>query len=167
MSDQDPRIRDFLHVFAHEPGKRLWYGGASLLGSLRGVNARQAAWVAPDHDHSIWQLLLHCAYSRYNVRRLFEGSSGRGGFPRTGGYWAALPPKQDASTWKEDINLFKDEHQKLVAAVKGFDARRLDDLATKEFRFIDLLWGIVMHDMVHVGELQVLKRLYQLHATQP
>jgi len=158
----DARLNDFLNQFALAPGKRLWYGGASLFGTLRGMNAQQAAWQATGHDHSIWQLLLHCAYARYNVRRVFTGRLERGGFPRPGGYWANLPELASEKTWKEDVALLKDEHQRLVEAVKGFDPTRLDEQATQDCKYIDLLWGIVMHDLYHVGEMQVLKRLYQL-----
>jgi len=158
----DARQNDFLNQFAPPPGRRLWYGGASLFGTLRGVNAQQAAWQAPGHDHSLWQLVLHCAYARYYVRRSFAGMRERGGFPRKGGFWANLPEVVNDQTWKEDIAILKDEHQLLVEAVKAFDPARLDEQAGQATRYIDLLWGVVMHDMYHVGEMQVLKRLYRL-----
>lgn len=159
----DERIRDFLNHFDPLPGKRLWYGGASLLGTLRGVDARQAAWQAEGHDHSLWQLLLHCAYARYHVRRSFASMQARWLFPRKGGYWASLPEVISDLTWKQDIALLRNEHKLLVEAVKAFDPARLDEPATPASRYIDLLWGVVMHDMYHVGEIQVLKRLYKLH----
>jgi uncharacterized damage-inducible protein DinB len=164
--DTDLRIRDFLTAYSPPPGKRLWYGGASLLGTLRGVRADQAAWQAPGHDHSIWQLLLHCAYSRYNVRRLLEGKTERGAFPRPGGYWARLPEVVDEASWSEDKALLRTEHQRLAEAAARFEPARLDEQATQENTFIDLLWGIVMHDLVHVGEMQVLKRLYELQSPE-
>lgn len=158
----DQRLSDFLDQFNPPPGKRLWYGGASLFGTLRGLAAEQAAWRAPGHDHSIWQLLLHCAYARYSVRRAFERLQERGLFPRKGGYWANLPDLVNERSWKEDIDLLKNEHQLLVESVIAFDPIRLDEQATPAMRYIDLLWGVVMHDMYHVGEMQVLKRLYKL-----
>jgi uncharacterized damage-inducible protein DinB len=156
------RIRDFLQVIAPPPGTRLWYGGASLFGALRGVTAAQAAFLAPGHDHSIWQLLLHCAYARYAVRRALEGSSKRGPFPRQGSYWAKLPEEINDTTWNADKALLKNEQQQLVLAIRSFDADRLDEHTTQDHTISDLLWGIVMHDMYHVGELNVLKRVYQL-----
>ncbi len=158
----DQRLNDFLNQFNPPIGYRPWYGGASLFGTLRGVNAQQGAWRAEGHDHSIWQLVLHCAYSRYNVRRSFAGIQERGGFPRKGGYWAELPEVVNDQTWKEDVALLKKEHLLLVEAVKAFDPARLDEQATPASRYIDLLWGIVMHDLYHVGEMQVIKRLYLL-----
>ena len=162
----DQRLRDFLNQFNPSPGKGLWYGGASLFGTLRRLTPDQAAWRAPGHDHSIWQLMLHCAYARYSVRRAFEGLQERGLFPRKGGYWAGLPGTVNDRTWKEDLDLLKNEHQLLVAAVTAFDPAHLDEQATPATRYIDLLWGVVMHDMYHVGEMQVLKRLYKLQMEQ-
>lgn len=158
----DVRIADFLNQFAPAPNQRLWYGGASLFGTLRGVDAEQAAWRAEGHDHSLWQLSLHCAYARYNVRRSFAGMQERGGFPRKGGYWAELPEMVNEQTWKEDIALLKNEQMLLVEAVKAFDPARLDEQAIPSARYVDLLWGVVMHDLYHVGEMQVLKRLFKL-----
>jgi len=164
--NMDTRINDFLHQFSPAPDIRLWYGGASLFGTLRGLKPEQAAWRAEGHDHSIWQLVLHCAYARYSVRRPFEGIREQGLFPRKGGYWASLPKMVNERTWKEDVDLLKNEHRLLVNAVMGFDPARLDEQATQSTRYIDLLWGIVMHDMYHVGEMQVLKRLYKLQMEQ-
>ena len=158
----DLRIHAFLKAIAPPPGTHLWYGGASLFGALRGVDAAQASFLAPGHDHSIWQLVLHCAYARYAVRRALEGSSKRGAFPRQGSYWAKLPDEISAATWMADKTLLKNEQQLLVQAMHAFDASRLDEHATQEHTFSDLLCGIVMHDMYHVGELNVLKRVYQL-----
>lgn len=47
----DQRLGDFLNQFNPPPGKHLWYGGASLFGTLRGLPAEQAAWRAEGHDH--------------------------------------------------------------------------------------------------------------------
>jgi hypothetical protein len=160
--NMDPRISDFLNQFTPPSGKRLWYGGASLFGTLRGMDAEQASWQAPGHDHSLWQLVLHCAYARYSIRRTLTGNPVRGGFPRQGGYWAHLPETINAGTWKADIVLLKDEHQRLVEAVQDFDPLRLDEQSPQSCKYIDLLWGMVMHDLYHVGEMQVLKRLYRL-----
>jgi hypothetical protein len=127
------------------------------------VDADQAAFHAPGHDHSIWQLVLHCAYARYAVWRSLEGRTDRGGFPRQGGYWSKLPETFDAGAWAVDKALLKEQHHHLLQAIRQFDPRRLDEHATQEHTFTDLLWGVVMHDLVHVGELQMLKHIYQLN----
>ena len=133
-----------------------------MLGCLRGVDPEQAAWKPAPDRHSIWELVLHIAYWKYAVRRNLEGS-GRGGFPRSPSNWPRVPEPADAAAWKRDRALLKSEHERLVAAVEGFDPRRLDEEApgSGSYRFADLIFGVVTHDVYHVGQIQLLKRLYR------
>jgi hypothetical protein len=112
----------------------------------------------------IWQLLLHCAYSRWCTSAARSRGLRNGRFPYRG-YWPASRSIDEAS-WSEDKALLRTEQQRLVEAVARFDPARLDEQATQENTFVDLLWGIVMHDLYHVGEIQVLKRLYELQSEQ-
>ena len=160
----DPRIRDFLDVFGPARGKRLWCGGASLRSSLEKIGAPEAAWVAAGHDHSIWQVVLHCAYERCYVCCQMEGRPTRGAFPRKGSSWPRPPEPVTEAAWQEDKALLWDQHRRLLEAVAQFDPARLDDQANKRFTYTDFLWGIVMHDMYHIGEIQVLRRLLALRS---
>ncbi len=158
----DPRLREVLHLLAAGAGQRLWLGGATPLRCLRGVGPEQAAWKPAPDRHSIWELTLHIAYWKYAVRRNLEGSP-RGGFPRSPSDWPQPPEVADAGSWKADRALLRSEHDRLVAAVRAFDPRRLDEEApgSGAYRFVDLLFGVVTHDLYHVGQIQMLKRLYR------
>ena len=68
----DPRLAEVLHLLDPPAGARLWYGGATPIGSLRGVGHVQAAWKPGVDRHSIWELALHIAYWKYAVRRRLE-----------------------------------------------------------------------------------------------
>ena len=155
------RLREILNLLDPPAGKRLWYGGATVAGSLRGVTPEQAAWKPARKRHSIWELTLHLAYWKYAVRRNLEGSA-QGAFPRSPANWPAVPKPADAPHWKADRAVLRSEHSRLVEAVRAFDPRRLDEAApgSAKYRFADLLFGIVSHDLYHVGQIQVLKRLY-------
>ncbi len=157
----DPRLREILNLLDPPSGKRLWYGGASVTGCLRGVTPQQAAWRPARKLHSIWELTLHLAYWKYAVRRNLEDAP-RGGFPRSPANWPAVPTPADAPSWKADRALLRSEHARLVEAVGAFDPRRLDKPApgSGNYRLVDLLFGIVSHDLYHVGQIQLLKRWY-------
>jgi uncharacterized damage-inducible protein DinB len=161
----DPRLDEVLNLLDPNAGKRLWYGGASPLGCVRGVSPELAAWKPGADRHSIWELTLHLAYWKYAVRRLLEGGP-KGGFPRSPANWPQVPEASDERSWKEDRALLRSEHERLVAAVRAFESHQLDEVApgSGSYRFLDLLYGIVMHDTYHVGQIQVQKRLY---ATRP
>ncbi len=158
----NPRLREILNLLDPPAGKRLWYGGATVVGCVRGVTPEQAAWKPAPKPHSIWELTLHLAYWKYAVRRNLEALP-QGSFPRSPANWPAVPRPADAPQWKVDRALLRSEHVRLVEAVRAFDPRRLDERATGSgnYRFVDLLFGIVSHDLYHVGQIQVLKRLYQ------
>ncbi len=158
----DPRLREILAMLDPKPGVRLWHGGASPLGSLRGVPPEQARWKPTPDRHSIWEFALHIAYWDYAVRRVLQDGP-IGGFPRSPANWPAVPARADAGAWATDRALLRTEQQKLIAAVRAFDPARLDEVAPgkKAYRFADLLHGIVMHDTYHAGQIQLMKRLYR------
>lgn len=162
----DPRLREILHLLDPPAGKRLWYGGAGVMGCLRGVTPGQAAWKPAPTRHSIWELTLHLAYWKYAVRRNLEASP-QGAFPRSPSNWPAVPKSTDARHWKLDRALLREEHARLIEAVKTFDPGRLDRpaLGSGAHRFVDLMFGIVSHDLYHVGQVQLLKRLHRFHRT--
>ncbi len=158
----NPRLREILNLLDPPAGKRLWYGGATVVGCVRGVTPEQAAWKPAPKPHSIWELTLHLAYWKYAVRRNLEALP-QGTFPRSPANWPVVPKPADAPQWKVDRSLLRSEHVRLVEAVRAFDPRRLDEGTTGSgnYRFVDLLFGIVSHDLYHVGQIQLLKRLYQ------
>ncbi len=158
----DPRLREILNLLDPPAGKRLWYGGATVAGCVRGVTPKQAVWKPAPKRHSIWELTLHVAYWKYAVRRKLE-TLPQGTFPRSPANWPAVPKPAGAPQWKADRTLLRSEHVLLVEAIQAFDPLRLDEGVpdSRNYRFADLLFGIASHDLYHVGQIQVLKRLYQ------
>ncbi len=125
------------------------------------MSAEQAAWKPYPDRHSIWELTLHLAYWKYAVRRYFDGSP-RGSFPRKPANWP-IPVVADERNWKADRSLLRSEHEKLLAAIRAFDPARFDEPEPGKgsWTFGELLFGIVTHDVYHVGQIQLMKRLYR------
>lgn len=158
----ESRLDEILRLMDPAPGKRPWFGGASPIGCLRGVTPEQALWKPANHRHSIWEFVLHIAYWKYAVRRSLDDLP-KGGFPRAPSNWPAVPPEPDDPSWKKDRALLKSEHESLAASARRLDPEQLDrrSQGSGEYRTIDLLHGIVMHDTYHVGQIQLLKRLHR------
>jgi uncharacterized damage-inducible protein DinB len=137
-----------------------WHGGASVLGSLRGVSPEVASWKPYPDRHSIWDLTLHIAYWNYAVARRLTGSPS-GGFPRFPSNWPRPPGEVSKARWDEDRQLLRECHDSLVEAITQFDSSRLDDPAGRERKttYADLVTGILLHDTYHAGQIQMLKRL--------
>ena len=158
----DPRLAEALHLLDPGSGHRLWFGGATVLGALRGVSPTMAAWKPGPDRHSIWELVLHVAYWKYAVRRRLAATP-RGSFARAPSNFPAVPEPASAAAWAEDKALLRDEHERVVAASRGFDPRRLDERTSKKggYRYLDLIFGVATHDIHHTAQIQLLKRLYR------
>ena len=48
--------------------KKSWHG-TNLMGSVRGLTAREALWRPARGRHNVWEILIHAAYWKYVVRR--------------------------------------------------------------------------------------------------
>lgn len=158
----DPRLAEALHLLDPPSGTRLWYGGARALGSLRGVAWPEAAWKPGPERHSIWELVLHIAYWKYAVRRRLDDSVPRGAFPRSPANWPRVPDEPNERAWKEDRALLRREHEALVEVAGTLEPALLDRRDAKgEYRALDLVFGVVAHDVYHTGQIQLMKRLYR------
>ena len=138
-----------------------WHGPA-VLELLDGVTAEQARAHPIAGAHSIWELVLHLAAWKNEVRHRLSGEPA--GEPEDGDW----PTVQNvgAKGWKEAREKLELAHRLLVSAVKDFpeqnlyvpinDARELVPGAGTSY--YELLHGIVQHDVYHAGQIAVLKK---------
>jgi len=136
--------------------KKAWHG-PNLRGSIRGLDAKTAAWRPGLGRHSIQDLVAHAAYWKYAVRRRLSGEK-RGSFPLEGSNFFERPAGEAA--WKADVALLVSEHRKLRAEIVRLRDRDLPK-KTKGSRQTNLsvVRGIAAHDLYHAGQIQLLKRL--------
>lgn len=140
--------------------KRSWHG-TNLRGSLRGVTIEQAAWRTRPDGHNIWELTVHAAYWKYDIRRRLTGEKGRS-FALDGSNFWARPVRGTRAEWRADLALLEDEHDRLRAAVAAFPAARWGRKAPgKPFAFAGLVRGAAAHDLYHAGQIQLLRRLQE------
>ncbi len=156
----DRRLEEALRHLDPPAGTKLWHGGASVLGALRGLSPEVAAWRPHPDRHSIWALALHVAYWNYAVRRRITGEA-RGGFPRKPSNFPSVPSEATKAAWSEDRRLVKEQHDRLVEAITDFDPSRLDEYVGGESKtgYAVLITGIVLHDTYHAGQIVMLKRI--------
>lgn len=135
--------------------KKTWHG-PNLKQSLKGVNARQAAWRPSRGRHNIWEVTLHAAYWKYALRRRIEGGK-RGSFALKGSNFFARPEKgnRNEAAWAADKRLLEREHRALRATVGQL-------LRTpRAEKFLPQLYGIAFHDIYHAGQIRLLRRLME------
>lgn len=143
-------------------GQRSWHGGPTPVGAVRGLGAQQARWIPAPRRKSIWAITLHIAYWNYAVRRQLEGGA-RGAFPRGPSNWPALPERPDDRAWAADVAVLREEHERLVHAVRALQPERLNRRPPegRRWSYGELVVGIAAHDAYHTGQIQLLKRLWQ------
>lgn len=135
-----------------------WHG-TNLRGSLRRVALVQAAWRPAADRHNIWEELVHAAYWKYTVRRRLTGEA-RASFPLTGSNFFPRPEHGTEVEWKRDLAMLTDQHRQLRAAVDTLTDAALESAPPGgETLIVDLVSGIIAHDLYHAGQIQLLKRL--------
>lgn len=137
---------------------RSWHG-ANLRASLRGITIEQAAFRPASDRHNIWELVVHAAYWKYDIRRRLTGGVGRSFAIEGSNFWSR-PVEGTVREWKADLALLEGEHRALREAVAAFPEKRWTQKAPgKPFTFEGLVRGVAAHDLYHAGQIQLLKAL--------
>ena len=98
-----PEMELLLRLLDDAYSRKAWHG-PNLRGAIRGLVPRVAAWRPAPGRHNIWELVVHCAYWKYAVRRRILGER-RGAFPHKGSNWFARPAGASSQGWCADIVL--------------------------------------------------------------
>jgi uncharacterized damage-inducible protein DinB len=153
-----PEIALVLDLIDQAYDKKAWHG-PNLRGAIRRLHADQASWRPAPGRKSIAEIVVHCAYWKYAVRRRLQGDK-RGSFPLKGSNWFVLPERLSESEWKTIVHLLDDQHETLRSGVAALPPKRLRyKPANSKYRHSDQILGIAAHDVYHTGQIQTLKRL--------
>jgi uncharacterized damage-inducible protein DinB len=138
--------------------KKAWHG-SNLRGAIRGLSAKEAAWRPRNHRHNIWEIIVHCAYWKYIIRRRITGEK-RGSFPLQGSNWFKRPLVRSQAAWEQDVRLLDEMHRLMVnalAKLKSSDLKKSPN--GSKFNNRAIIFGISAHDLYHAGQIQLIKRL--------
>lgn len=155
---QSPRLDDLLFQIDQSYCTKAWHG-TNLRGSLRGLSALEAAWRPGTGRHNIWEIVVHCAYWKYIVRRRLLGEK-KGSFPLKGSNWFLRSTQLTEKAWTQDLKLLETCHTSLreaVAQLTDHDLARSPKGTT--VTNLAIIVGITSHDVYHAGQIQILKRL--------
>ncbi len=137
-----------------------WHG-ASLLSTVRSISAAEARRRPAPRRNTIWELVLHLAYTRHRVLgRIGAGPGGR--FPRrlVKAWWPAMPAAPGPRAWRADLALLAEYQARLLDAVRRIPAARLRRRRAVQPRSIGHeLLNVAVHDAYHTGQIRLLLRL--------
>jgi len=132
-----------------------WHG-PSVLESLAGVTAEQAASHPIAGAHSIWELVLHLRSDYDLVLRRLAGDGRR---LTAAEDWPACPAPTEES-WQRTVRELEARSETLRQAVRDFPADRLDDplvLGVPYTAYTQFI-GVTQHNLYHAGQISLLKR---------
>ncbi|MGB2867685.1 MAG: DinB family protein [Bacteroidota bacterium] len=137
--------------------KKAWHG-PNLRGSIRGLTAKEAAYRPSGKRHNIWEIVVHCAYWKYIVRRRILGEK-RGSFALKGNNWFMRPEEPDEEEWGNDVFLLENEHRAMREAIADLSDADLRNIPTgSKVSNRAIITGIASHDVYHAGQIQLLKK---------
>lgn len=132
-----------------------WHG-PSVLESLTGVSADEAAAHPIPGAHSIWEIVLHLTTDYSLVLRRLSGDGSK------------LTPEEDwppcpavtEENWRKAIQDLTKLNQELRQVVHAFPGARLDEPLVSEVPYTAYTQfiGITQHHLYHAGQIALLKR---------
>jgi len=148
------RVDDVLIALRGAFEAKGWHG-PTVLGSVRGVTAREALRRPTRAHHSIHELVDHIAYWEATVLRRYLR---RGVLPQRGRRDWASP----AGSFADSVRRMKAGHLALVAAVSALRDRDLDRRVPSSAGLrplSEVLHGIAAHDAYHAGQIRLVRTL--------
>ena len=138
--------------------KTAWHG-PNLRGAIRRVTPAQATWRPRRGRRNIAEIVVHCAYWKYAVRRRILGGK-RGSFTLIGSNWFELPAKLTHDQWKEYVSLLDAQHHALREAVSTAPWAKMAK-PTGGKALANHVYGVALHDIYHAGQIQYIKALHK------
>jgi|ERR1043166_7045317 hypothetical protein len=142
-------------------GGPAWHG-PSLQTALRGVSAPVAARRVAPGRNTIWDIVLHLAYTRHRMIQRLGVRTERFPRPLRAAWWPRMPARLTPAAWRDDIALLSDYQEQLLAAVRKASTTRLHRQRPGQPRTIaDELLNVAVHDGYHAGQIQLLRRVLE------
>ncbi len=135
-----------------------WHG-PSLTAALRGVLPAEARWRPAPGRNTIWELVLHAAYTKHVVLGRLVGRRNRFARPLPRAWWPAAPDPADDAAWRRDRALLDASHRALLDAARRASPAALAQGARRPL--IEQLAGAALHDTYHGGQISLLRKLYR------
>jgi hypothetical protein len=161
--DLDPRIRTALKSVNPTSENPAHHGAPSAWGVLRGVKPPVAVWRPYPDCNNIREIALHIAIHENGLANRLSGKNVLVGLKQWKFGWVTRCDAIEAVQWESELDLIQAIHERLVAAVTGFDPALLDLAVGKKtiIHAVDFIHGIAEHSLVHTAQMEMLKTLAQ------
>jgi len=135
-----------------------FFGGngwqAGLYQLVSDINSEQASWKPSDERNSIWKILMHINFWKYNIFAFTSGND-LSTEERQIGDWRNIPVNPTEELWQEELKLTKDTHEKLKALI----VRSGSEIFNIENDDSNYIRENLNHDSYHAGQIGLLRVL--------
>jgi len=134
----------------------------NLSSALRRVSPHMAGWTPPHAKRSIADIVVHCAYWKYALRRRLTGEK-RGSFPLKGSNWFKINSPITRPQWSEYVAMLENEHEQLCDKIRT-SPRKLTNAKPRDggkWSSVQRIFWLAIHDGYHTGQINLIKAMYR------
>lgn len=145
-------IQKLCDILRHSFEGNAWHGPAVM--EVLSVMDESIVTKKINTTHSILELVGHMTVWRtFVTQRLLDNES----FEVTDEMNFSLP-----ESWPKAINALRDSQEKLLHSLEQFPVERLTEVVPNlPFKFFTMINGIIHHDLYHLGQIVLIKRIHQ------
>lgn len=161
MTGLAPRLKTIMVSINPTTKSPAWHGCPTALGVLRGINPAIAVWRPYPGTNNIREIALHIAFWENSVANRVGETNALAGFKQRKTGWALMQDTLDAKEWKNELNLIKAAHGRLLEAVMNVDPDLLDQPVGKSANrtVADIRHGVAEHSLYHTAQIEMIKTL--------
>jgi uncharacterized damage-inducible protein DinB len=139
-----------------------WHGW-DLAALLKDVTAAEAAAMAVAGSHTIWQIVLHVITWREIASDRMAGREVA--LPTKEQNWPVIRDDSEAVWAKVKMEL-EDSRSRFIDGLTRLPASRLEETVPGEpYTFVDMLYGVLHHDIYHAGQVAVIRNALRTRPT--
>lgn len=133
-----------------------WFG-RSVVALLNEVD-EELAFQKPSGQHSMLELLWHMiVWREFTISRIKPSGKSIAYFEEAD--WQKLD-HSDKSLWQQGLQRLHQTQEELINVLQGLDDLILDKtVADRNYDFRKLLYGIVQHDIYHLGQIAYITKM--------
>ena len=151
-SNMKTEIQRLIDILEHTFEKNAWHGPA-MMEVLTEIDERIVNKKLND-THSILELVAHMtAWRNFVTERLLGNTSfevsEEMNFPAS-------------SSWSQAVDSLRQSQSRLIDSLEKFPVERLNELvANRPYKFSTMAHGIIHHDLYHLGQIVLIKKIHQ------
>lgn len=134
-----------------------WFG-ESIEAKLQGVTNKNAFIQPHEGVHSIGELVAHMTYWRLPLVKYLSGDTAYKGSMESEDNWPSLD-RLSKKGWSKVYKEFVDTQEKIMSLLAEQDNKLLKKKYSDKYTFGQLIQGIVEHDIYHLGQIAITKKL--------